>query len=463
MAAAHVLAAPERFGRDMLDLLTSVALGAGRAAMHVEAAHYLAGAVTIAERVIGNDHPRTLEILLKRAEHLRRSGNPSWVDLAWVVVQRAEATNAHDLCAFGAAALCQVGPLIRAGSLDPAVADTVERALARPLSPLARSICAGQATLLYSASGNIARCRELFDVALASAQESGDDRALLEVYASVVVSLTHPSDWHLGADLAAEMLSLAEQLDDDDGRFSALHLYFSVQVQFGDPLLRTTFVQQAALAKTLRSEGRTWMAEYQRAVVAFLDGRLDEAESIAANNASHSPMHESRTTSTYFMLLYVVRVAQGRGQELAPALDAIVTDQQGLPGWRTVATWLAALRGDTARVLADCDALDCGDALPEDMTWSGAMMLLGRAVATTGDHERCRALLQRLSPWTGHMTWYGSGTVGPIDLALAELALAAGDLPAALRFEAAAKRIVARLRAVVYQPDLDHLATRLHP
>jgi hypothetical protein len=162
------------------------------------------------------------------------------------------------------------------------------------------------------------------------------------------------------------------------------------------------------------------------------------------------------------MNLYTVRLAQGRGQELALALDAIAADQQGLPGWRSVATWLAALRGDTDRVLADCEALACGAALPDDMTWSGATMLLGRAVATTGDETRCHALLELLAPWTGYMTWYGSGTVGPFDLALTELALAIGDRPAALRYEASAKRIVGRLRAVVYQPDLDRLAARLH-
>jgi hypothetical protein len=430
--------------------------------MYLEAAQYLAGAVEIAERVEGVDHPRTLSLLLEQAENLRRGGDHSWIDLAQTVVRRAEAAGAHDLFAFGAAALCRVGPLIRAGSIDRDLADTVERALARPLSPLARSACAGQATLMYSASGDVERCRELFDVAVASAHASGDDSFILEAYTHIVVALTDPDDWQLGAELAAEMLSLAERLDDDDGRFAALHLYFSVQVQFGDPLLRTTFIQQAALAKTLRSEGRTWMAEYQRAVVAYLDGRLEEAEAISTRNAERSPMHESRTTSTNFMLLYCVRCAQGRGQELAPTLDAIVGDQQGLPGWRSVATWLAALRGDTARVLAECDALDCGAALPHDMTWSGATMLLGRAVATTGDSERCRKLITLLAPWTGHMTWYGSGTVGPFDLALAELALAIGDRSAALSYEAAAKLIVGRLRAVVYQPDLDRLAAQLH-
>ena len=84
-------------------------------------------------------------------------------------------------------------------------------------------------------------------------------------------------------------------------------------------------------------------------------------------------------------------------------------------------------------------------------------MLLGRAVAATGDLRRSRVLARTLAPYTGLMTWIGSCTVGPFDQALAELAVASGDDAAALRFAGNAQRLLHRLQASVYQPDLDEV------
>jgi DNA-binding SARP family transcriptional activator len=460
-AAAHIMAVPSRFAGAEIDLLASTAASAAQATLFIESAEYFGGAAALSEVHHGVAHRRTLQLLLDQAEQLRRAGDPSSVLLVWSVVRRAEDARDHEYFALGAAALCRLGPLIRSGSLDQDVAAVVERALSLPLSVQTRSACAGNATLFYSMSGKIDRCRELFDVALTDARASNDDGAILAALGNVYVALSHPSDWKLRGELGAEMMGLAEQLNDDDGRFEALHNYFSVQLMFADPLLRTTFAQQMNLSYKLRSFGRRWMADYQRACIAYLDGRLEESEEISDANAKRSPMDPSRTLSTHLMHVLVVRLAQGRGEELAADLDEAIANQPGVPGWRAVAAWLAALRGDFDRVAKECDLLQGGDALPKDMAWNGAVMLLGRAVATTGDTARCRALSELLAPWTGLMTWYGSGTVGPIDLALAELALAVGDRPSARTHAGAARAIVTRLRAVVFFPDLDRLDDRL--
>jgi hypothetical protein len=203
------------------------------------------------------------------------------------------------------------------------------------------------------------------------------------------------------------------------------------------------------------------MFNYQAAALAHLDGKLDDALRIGAETFTGDLVAPSRLQSVHWMNLLVVRLAQGRGQELAEDIDSVITAQPGLPGWRAVAAWLAALRDDRQRVLHECDVLDCGHALPRDMAWSGAAMLLGRAVATTGDATRTAALRALLEPYTNMMTWIGSCSVGPFDIALAELSLAQGDLLGAAEYLARTKRIVDRLGAVVYQPDLDQIAAAL--
>ena len=234
-----------------------------------------------------------------------------------------------------------------------------------------------------------------------------------------------------------------------------------MHVQFADPLVRTTLAAQAELATALRNTGRHWMVGYQAACLAFLDGRLDESLEMAAGNYATAPVSRSRAAGTYWMHQLVVRLAQGRDAGLEGEVDAIMADQPGLPGWHAVAAWLAARRGDHARALAECDLVDGGRALPRDMAWSGAAVYLARAVAAAGDPVRAAALTELLEPYGGLMTWYGSGTVGPFDLALAELAEVQGDIAKARHHAGVAQRTVDRLAARVFQPDLDRLSARL--
>ena len=460
-AAPHLLAAADRDPLRAIDAAVVAAELTGRATMFHEAAAFLGAAVALADTHLGPSHRRTLSMLLDQAEHLRRAGDATHVELVWTVVRRADTADDREMYALGAAALCKLGPLSEAGNLNTVVAEVVERAVDGCDVPGVRAQCAGNATLFYSMSGRVDLCRSHFEVALRNARLSGDERILLGALGNAYISLTHPDDWSFRAELAAEMLALAERVDDDDSRFEALHLYFSTQIQFGDPLLRTTFARQEALATRLRSAGRLWMAGYQRACLAHLEGRLDDALAIGAEIFERAPVARSRSMTTYWMNVLVVRLAQGRGQELAAEIEAIIEQQPGLPGWRAVAAWLAALRGEHDRVRRECDLLSGGAALPRDMAWSGAAMLLGRAVAATGDLQRSRVLATTLAPYTGMMTWIGSCTVGPFDQALAELAVASGDDAAALEFAGSAQRLLHRLQASVYQADLDEVVSRL--
>jgi len=128
-----------------------------------------------------------------------------------------------------------------------------------------------------------------------------------------------------------------------------------------------------------------------------------------------------------------------------------------MPAWRAIAAFLAAERGDLRRVVAESEALGNGAMLPVDLAWGGAVLLLGRAVARVGDRERVLALHDLMSPYAGTFTWVGSTTVGPFDLALAELSLALDDLDAAERHIASLERGICLLGADVFRPDLDHL------
>lgn len=454
-AAPHLLASsgdPEL----VIDNVTAAASQATSAAMFVEAAALLDQAVVRSAGHTGANAEGTLHLMLARAENLRRAGDPAYLDVIWEVVRRSDEAQLHTIYALAAAALCKLGPLTDAGALDERVVDVVARALIRCDDAEARARCAGEATLFFSMAGRVDLCREYFDEALSLARQVGDESLMISALGNAYLVLTHPSEVLRRKELASEMLARAERCDDDDARCEALHFMFSVQLQQCDPMLRTSLERQVALAERL-GPGRRWMAEYQRCTLAFIDGRLDEALDLASGWTQRAPVSAARAATTHAMVLLVVRLAQGRGDELREQIDQAIIEHAGMPAWRGIAAYLAAQRGDSERVLSECDAVGNGAGLPFDLAWGGAVMLLGRAVATTGDRPRAAQLLDLIAPHAGTFTWIGSITVGPFDLALAELALALGEIDAAGHHVASLERCVELVGATVYEPDVVRL------
>lgn len=457
--APHLVAASSRDVERAINAATEAGDAARAATMFVEAAEYFAQAAWLADQALGDE--RRLLLQLRRAECLRLASDNAGHELAWQVAREAQQAGHADVMCLAATALCRLGPGTLAGRLDVDLAALVERSLDECTDRALRISCASRASLFYSMSGDVGRSRAHFIDALDMARTDPDDVLRANVLSDAYIALTHPDDWPLRRELAGELLALAELLDSDQYRFEALHLYYSVHVQFPDPLLRTTFHRQVQLVARLRSSAHRWMLGYQAACLAYLDGRLEEALSISTAAQAQSHVSASRSDGNHAILLFAVRLAQARGQELVAAMDSMITDQPGLPGWRAVAAWLAALRGDRARVLVECDALDSGMALPPDTAWSGAAMLLGRAIAAFGTPQQVAIIESILQPMTGLMTWVGSCTVGSFDVALAELALARNDLDAARHHLEIARRSTTLLGARVYQADLDDIADRV--
>ncbi len=454
-AAPHLLASsgePEL----VIENVTTAADQATRAAMFVEAAVLLGEAIERSSDHFGTHDERTLRLMLARSENLRRAGDSTYLDVVWEVVHRSEEAQLNTVYALGAAALCKLGPLTHAGEPDERVARVVADALARCDDAEARARCAGEATLFFSMGGRADLCRAYFDEALALARDVDDDAVMISALGNAYLVLVHPSDAAQRRELAAEMLARADRTGDDDATCEALHFAFSVQLQHCDPMLRIGHAAQDALAQRL-GPGRRWMADYQRCCLAYLDGRLDESLDIASHWVEGAPVSTSRALTTYTMALLVVRLAQGRGQELTGQIDDAIAEHAAMPAWRAIAAFLAAERGDIERVLDECDALGNGAALPSDMAWSGAALLMARAVARTGDRERAEQLRELIVPYSGTFTWVGSATVGPFDLALTELSLALGDIADAKRYLVSLERCVDRLGAEVYRPDVERL------
>jgi DNA-binding SARP family transcriptional activator len=459
--APHRVATAKRDPLGAVDAATRAGELAFEATMYAEGATWFAHAAFAAADAFSTNDPQVWALGLREVECLRLAGDPRSHELAERIAVAAETAGDHDTFATAACELCRLGPATRAGAVDPPIAALVERAIVGCTDERLRARTSAQASLMYSLSGSVERCRSHFMDALVIARRCADDLVLAEVLSNAYSALTDPSDWALGRQLANELLRLGERLSNDHYIVEALHLMFAAQIEHGDPLLRTVFARQVAVAASLRGATHRWQVGYQSACLAFIEGRFDDALAISQRTYDDSPADPTRALGTHLQQIFFVRLAQGQGQQLAADIDDVIVAQPGIPGWRAAAAWLAALRGDTERVRSETAILCQGHGLPGDSAWSGAAMLLGRAIAATGDTEAASVIEALLAPYTGMMTWLATTTLGPFDVALGELALVRRDHAAAARYLASGRRCVARLGAVAFSADLDALGTKI--
>jgi hypothetical protein len=305
------------------------------------------------------------------------------------------------------------------------------------------------------------RCRHHYMLSVDAARRTNDADTLAFVLGFSYHSLTHPSDWPLRRSQALELLRLGEQLNDDMHRFEAFHLLFSCQLQTADPLIRTTQASMGRIADSINAPQYWWMYFYISAVLLQIDGRFEEAIALSARGVETAPTEPSRAIATHLVQLTACRMAQGRGRELASELNRVAVEQPLMRAWQGIVAWPAAQFGDWEQVKFAALNTDCGRNLPHDMGWIGSVFLLARAIAAWGDLGSTVAIYDLLQPHSNLMVWIGHTTFGPIDLALAELAITMGDHDLAVTHAARARALCHQFYAPAYAVELDHLDQRL--
>ena len=390
---------------------------------------------------------------------MRLNVDLSYYDRQWVLVDRltelGDTTNLLRLVG----SMCSTGASSEAGVLDERLVALVDTVFHLPADPSHRAVAAARATNFFALADG-ARARWLAEIALADSAAADDEALRLFCIQCADLGLGHPDDWPRRVALGRESAALAERLNDDVDRASAMQLVFAGQVQFGDPMCRATLDRMHAIARRLNLPLLNWIEGYLQGALLHIEGRLDECEAHIGEIRSFVPLPASRLEAVYVGQLFAVRVGQGRMGEMAEPLERLVVEQPLFGVWRGFRVWAIAT-SDTSRAARLLDELHEGAVLSPDLAWAATMYSIARAAALVGDADRCERVLQRLAPYSGRMAWMGHGIVGPIDLALAELQLALGDPDAARQHLRLAERIVWRLHAPVFQPELAGLRERL--
>lgn len=425
---------------------------------HADAVQWLERALEVVERGTAEDGCGAsldgrleVQIMVMAADQMRLAGSTDQESMQFAAVEAAFELGDSDLIARAAFAALQLGATTESGVAHERVEKLTSDALAVVTDPDDRALIAASASLAHSMSGQAEVCRELFLDAISWATEP-ETRCLILPF--TYLSLGHPSDLDLRESLTAELLELAAAEEDPVGRFEGLQLAHSVGLMRCDGRrARQAVLESLGLIDRVRDIGRMWSLRYQQAAVAHLDGELDRAETLATEAmALFEPISPSRAFAAYGGQLLAIRLAQGRLGELAGTIEGLLVEQPGVPAWNAA---LALALVDTDPVRAQELARAALHGAERDFTWLAAHLIGGRAAAVVGDDDTRRTYVERLAPWSGHGSWQGTCSYGPVDTVLWLLYRSLGEDRSARRSLEGARRCAEGLDSPLFLAELE--------
>jgi DNA-binding SARP family transcriptional activator/tetratricopeptide (TPR) repeat protein len=207
-----------------------------------------------------------------------------------------------------------------------------------------------------------------------------------------------------------------------------------------------------ARAQRLRQPQFSWQATVWRAMIALMEGRLEDAERLAQDALSIGMRQDALTAGQYYAgQLLAIRREQLSLIELEQAARELVATNEDRPIWRLALAILLCDGGrlDEARSMLEPFTEAVVRSLTRDLDWAMTMTVLAEAAVILEDRPRARLLYELLAPYAGTVALIGAGAVcrGPLDGYLGVLALTAGERATALEHLRAAIEIERRLRA----------------
>ncbi|MFT3775265.1 MAG: AAA family ATPase [Minicystis sp.] len=286
-----------------------------------------------------------------------------------------------------------------------------------------RALLTGRlAVAQYFAAGRGAR-EKLAREAVEAARRSGDMAALAFALRCLHFVLLAPDTTEERGDISGELVTLAGQLDDRDGELRALACRIVDRLELGR--LAEVDADIAAYGRIAAEVGQPayqWSALLYRAGRALMSGPLDRA-AVLIDEAMAPGGVERRFSAGpegggLLVLLFQLRRAEGRLQEVADDLAAGVARAPERALRRALLSLVAIARGDHAAAARELSALTASDLGPirVDLDWLGTVACLAEIASELGDKPRTEVLHDALLPYAGRLVLagYGVACLGPV-------------------------------------------------
>ena len=398
-----------------------------------------------------------------RGDFARARGDLGGARAAWVeALQLALVAGDVDSMAEAARRLPHLVPFgLHPGSL-PALIHTAYAAA--PDGPH-RGVMAAALARAWVYGGDPGRATRFADEAVAAAERSGDDAALIDALDVATAARWGPDDFDQRRTLAARLVDTASHLGDPESRLSA-HLWRLTTAWEGLDIVAVHRQLRALdqLAEETESLRIAFYAASRRAMYALATG--DPAAAALVERTTR--LGDEAAEPDAFEVMHTLRAdlaRQSRDEELLLE-EASAFEQYGAAqgiGSVTVEAaelWLARGDHDRAASLALQVAGAGLEAVPRDVDFLLTVAKLAQIASTTGLDELTRTTAQCLEPYAGRTVLNGGALVfaGAVDdyLYRASVAMRRDD---AARFHHAAELAYRRIGAVPWLRRLGEAST----
>jgi DNA-binding SARP family transcriptional activator len=424
----------------------AAAAAMGRLAYEEAARHY--------DRAMAMPGDRRGELLAGLGEaHLRAGEVPASRESFSAAA--AAARERGDAALLARAALGRSGLSVTVLGHDPETVALLEEALAATTDDALRARLLGRLAIELYHSPPVARREQLSADAVGLARRGAAAGALADALSARHVALWSPPHLDERLALADEMIALGSPDAVLQGRnWRVLDL-----LELGDvAAARREIDEHAALADALRLPGYQWWAPMWRAMLAFLEGRIDDAIALRAE-AVEIGRRASDQVAELFNWIQMVFLDLER-EPIAPDTSTDVPDRVAVQAvqsaFRSDLPLIYAEMGRTEDARRELAALAEGGfaAVASDMNWLASMAGLAQGAALLRDTARAAELYDRLLPYRGRAVLVGRAALclGPVEMQLGILAGTLGRREQADRhFDAAAawaERVGARPWAI---------------
>jgi class 3 adenylate cyclase/tetratricopeptide (TPR) repeat protein len=422
---------------------------AGRAAMGalapVEAVYWFNTALTLFRSDPDADPDAITELMIDLGQAQRFAGDPQHRRTFLEAANRARSTGRDDLL-IRAALSDYRGYESNTGAVSRRRVSILEAALEvapRDSGDRARLLANLAAELAFDRDQ--ARTLGYADEALQLAR-AGDDRSvLLHVMLARFPVVFGPDQAHHCLDETAELIALAQELDNLGATVLAAAFRFSVCLALAD--LRG--VDEALdLARTgierLPLPPLQYLVVLRENIRALLDGDLEASERFATQAFEIGRSCGVPEAAThYFGQVTRIRTAQNRLAEILPGFEPLARHPNGHPALRTSLAMVYCRLGrlDDARPLFDADAAKDFATLPWDRYLLHNMAAYAEVCATLEEAKPAALLYERLVPYCDQFAVGDATFLAPVAYYCARLAAVVGNLDRALVHFAEADRI----------------------
>ena len=268
-------------------------------------------------------------------------------------------------------------------------------------SALRASLLSRLAVALYFLPSFRGRGPGLALQAVEMARRLGDPAAMAEALRAHHLALRQSGTVAERLAVTTEIVRLAELAGDRELALDGRDYRVGDLLELGD--IRAADADLAAytrLAEELRQPKYLWCVAALGALRASMAGRFDEAEQLAERAlALGNEVQQWEVRATVGALIFMLRIQQGRLQELVVPMQEFVAQYPHLPAWRAPLAFVQSELGHVEDARQELDHLVMNDHSPTDPL--STIALLAAACASVGDAGCATRLYERLLPHAG--------------------------------------------------------------